>query len=56
MFRERVALRIFQTHLDALIGQRKKVPPGDAYFYRPNSSNSDDDKENDDNRINAQNT
>ena len=32
-------------HLDALTGQRKKDSPGDAFFYRPHSRNSDDKEE-----------
>ena len=58
MYRARVAHRLSaldQKNLDALIVQWIKDSPSDAFFYRPHSSNSDDNKENDnDSRINAQ--
>lgn len=44
-----------QKKLDALIVQWNKDSPSYAFFCRPHSSNSDDNKENDnDSRINAQ--
>ena len=48
MYQEWVALQfsaLDRKHLDALTGQRKKDSPGDAFFYRPHSRNSDDKEE-----------
>lgn len=48
MYQERVALQfsaLDRKHLDALTGQRKKDSPGDAFFHRPHSRNSDDKEE-----------
>ena len=48
MYQEWVALQfsaLDQKHLDALTGQRKKDSPGDAFFYRPYSRNSDANEE-----------
>ena len=48
MYQERVALQfsaLDRKHLDALTGQRKNDTPGDAFFHRPHSRNSDDKEE-----------
>ena len=58
IYRAQVAHRfsaLDQKNLDALIVQLNKDSPSDAFFYRPHSSNCDDNKENDhDSRIDAQ--